>query len=390
MRVKPKFQFAVPVWGDSYVRTFLQYSLPSQLAPENIPSLEGQHSYTIYTTNEDRERIASSEAFKALQRTIEVDIHTIESVGQKYDIKSNCYRQALHRAAQRGAAVFLLNADIVLADGFVQKIVTLLSSGKRVIEVPGPRGILNAIGRELEQWRDGIAINISPIALGALWFKNIHPLLRMHFVEGEEGAAFHPSHLYWSVAQEGIVARCFHLYPIVVYPKNSPADFTTTIDDDLVGNLAIARREIFLAQDSRDLFCCELSPPEQYVGDIARRGNIDRYVDFYASHSGHNIRNLEKEIIISGVRILGPDWRSVRLKSKLFARDLIRRYRWHQFCQLLRRGRGWISRKLKSAIPAFIKPVLRRGGEWIFRNLKRAIPAFVKPALRRIRAALKS
>jgi len=51
MGAAPLLHFVVPVWGESYVKTFLDYCLPAQLSPENIPFLgkNGNHGYTIYS-----------------------------------------------------------------------------------------------------------------------------------------------------------------------------------------------------------------------------------------------------------------------------------------------------------------------------------------------------
>jgi len=371
----------VPIWGEGYVKTFLDYSLPTQLAPDNIPLLDKsvEHSYCIYTTRSDYEHIADAAVFHALQRAISVTVEYIDaelastrrvSADAKYQIKSNCYRHALQRASERGAAVVALNADILLANGFVRTCVNLLYGGKRIIEVPGPRGLRDPIGETLiSRYRasDGVSLVIDPVELSAVWMKHLHPLLRMHFVEGVEGAAFHPSHLYWAVGEEGIVARCFHLYPIVVFPRrNTSVNFSTTIDDDLVANLGLPSDEIFVAQDSREIFCCELSPPEHYVGDIARRGDVGRYVEFFMNHGKHNIGNLEKEILISGAEDLSAQWRGRRKQSARFAHKLIKKY------QKANRARDTMARRQRRLA-----------------SLKRLIPAPVKAVLKRVRATIR-
>lgn len=283
--------------------------------------------------------------------------------GAKYIVKGNCYRRALREASGRGTAVALLNADVVLADGFVRTTMDLLYDGVRVIEVAGPRGLRDPIGHALRSRyseASGVSIKINPIELSALWFRRIHPLLAMHFVDGPEGEPFHPSHLYWRVGNDGVIARCFHLYPIVVWPRDTSANFRTTIDDDLVSNLRFSQREVFVADDSRKMFCCELSPPEQYVGHMARRGDFDSYVAFYGSYNKRNIHNLRREIIVSGVRDLDSRWDVRRMESAQFTRRLIRE------CLLARRrqrprglwGRGiGLVRRLT---PGPVKAVLRR------------------------------
>ncbi len=240
MSAAPPLHFVVPVWGESYVKTFLDCCLPAQLSPANIPVLGagGNHCYTIYTTRSDYDRIAASAVFRALQRAITVTVEFLDAAlvsardapaDTKYRVKSNCYRHSLQRAGERRAAVVALNADILLANGFVRTAVDLLSRGKRVIEVPGPRALRDPIGRTLNaryRGADGVSITIEPTELAALWMRHIHPQLEMHVVEGPAGAPFHPSHLYWPVGEEGVVLRGFHLYPIVIDPRDSAVAFS--------------------------------------------------------------------------------------------------------------------------------------------------------------------
>ncbi len=402
MGVVPPLHFVVPVWGEGFIKTFLDYCLPAQLSPENIPVLGrgNHHTYSIHTARANYDSIMASPALQELQRAITVKIEFIDPVAPaqgttadaKYRVKSGCYRRALQDAGARGAAAVLLNADIVLANGFVRTALDLLASGKRVIEVPAPRGLRDSIGPILiSRYREphGASISIEPDELSALWVRHIHPLLRMHFVEGPKGEPFHPSHLYWKVGDEGVVARCFHLYPIVVYQKGASVDFSTTIDDDLVARLGFPDEEVFVAQDSREIFCCELSPPEQYVGHMARRGDLRSYAAFYLSYCGHNLRKLQRELIISGSHDLGPLWEARRQQSAVFTQRLLRK------CE---RERNIIA--LKKLIPPPAKAVLRCARAVFTRRLfgkceresiialKKLIPPSAKAMLRRARSVL--
>jgi hypothetical protein len=323
-------------------------------------------------------------AFDALQKVIEVRAEFIDAdvtaaqggaANAKYAVKSDCYRQALERARMHGAAVFLLNADIVLADGFVRSAVELLCEGRRAIEVCGPRGLRGPIGEALtsrHRSADGVSIAIDALELSALWLRHMHPLLQMHFVEGPDGAPFHPSHLYWKVGEEGILARCFHLYPIVVYPKDARISFTTTIDNDLVGNLGLNEDERFIAQDSREIFCCELSAPGQDVGGMARRGDLNGYVEFYVSYGERNLANLEKEIVITATRELGRQWASVSHQSGLVIEQLLKIYRDSR----IRRLAGALLERclgtLRKSVPSPIRGALKRARAAMARRLSRS------------------
>ena len=329
----PRLNVVVPVWGDAYLDTFLQYSLPAQLSAGNMPMLgaDNRHRYFIYTTDEGRRKCEGHPLLTQLAQHVTVAFKPLETLpthalSNKYRIKSDCYAMELDAASVSGAAVAMLNADILLADGFIRETLRLVGSGKRVIEVTGGRGLQDPIKAALDHGfrRDDGTISIEPLELSRLWLANLHPQLAMHNVEGPEGGSFHPSHLYWLVGQEGAIIRAFHLYPIVVKPYATPVRFLGTIDDDLVALLAPPPEERFIAQDSRELFCCELSPPEHFVGDVAWRGNRESVINFYLGYRPENIANLEKEIVISNKPALGGLWEERRRVSRDFVGELIR------------------------------------------------------------------
>jgi hypothetical protein len=326
--------FAVPVWGAGYVRTYLDVCLPTHLSDGNLGALggAGEHTYTLFTTADDFRVIEASRAFERLRGMVRVEVEILSPPGEgvnKYKLKTSCYRHAFEAASGRGAAIFALNADMVLADGFVRRSAELLERGVRLIEVPGPRGVGAAISSALNsnfRSADGVAISVSTRQLADLWLANMHPQLAQHNVEGPEGEPFHPSHLYWLVEGEGVMIRGFHLYPIVVRPPKGEISFNGTIDDDLVANLNLRDHERYLAADSRELFCCELSPAEYEVAAVTTRGNLDAIVDFYCSYSQQNADNVRHEMIITARDKLGPMWAEKHEASRRFVEHLLELY----------------------------------------------------------------
>jgi hypothetical protein len=309
----PPTYFVVPVWGEAYVKVFTEVCLPAQLSPGNIPALPniGRCQYHIYTTKNDYAAVYQSASFKNLEKLINASIHVVEpprSSEERYDKKSEIYRAAIRRAAKDDAVNFFLNADIVLADGFVRRVTELLAAGKRVIELPGPRTVKEAVRNELLQHhRDqNGAIAISPRRLAAMAIEHLHPLEGMHFWQSSgSDDRFHPSHLYWRVGKNSLLARCFHLYPIVVYPRDrmGAVRFDTTIDDDLVERACPAMEDTHVVTNSDDMFCCELSAAEHYVGSMGSRGSIDDVVDF-CFHYG---KERNAKLLKYKIRMVGGD-----------------------------------------------------------------------------------
>lgn len=319
--------FVVPVWGEAYVNLFTEVCLPAQLAPGNIPSLPniGRCQYHIYTTRDDYNAVFLSAAFKKLETLINASIHVIEpprTADERYDKKSEIYRAAIRRASKDDAVNFFLNADIVLADGFVRRTTELLAAGKRVIELPGPRTVKEAVRNAL--LRDYLdpdgAIVISPRQLTALSIKHLHPLEAMHYWESQgTDERFHPSHLYWPVGTNSLLARCIHLYPIVVHPRDrlGALRFDTTIDDDLVQRACPAMEDTHVVTNSDEMFCCELSSAEHFVGNMGTRGDVESVVDFFFSYGKErNAKLLKYPIRMIGADEPAADWKRAEAEAE--------------------------------------------------------------------------
>lgn len=336
---RPPFHVVVPVWGEQYVQNFLRYSLPSQLASGNL-DVVGRHPgslFRIFTKEENYPLLESAVAYRDLCDTVEVKVAFIDAMfdpqktyfGVKYEVKSEIYRQCLSDGFHAGAAVAMVNGDIILAQNFYEQAIAALARGARVVEVAAPRASARGLKLELDRSREGdvAALSIAPVDLARIWYRNIHPLLKMHFVDGVEGEAFHPSHLYWDVYGEGVIMRCFHTYPIVVYPEKDAVEFSTTVDDDLVDRLCLSEDQRFLACDGSQMFCCEMSPEDHYVGHITKRGEVERVVEFFRSHPNKDIRVLRREIWVPAHKNNPTRWRSKSLESEKWTEAIIRRYR---------------------------------------------------------------
>jgi hypothetical protein len=67
--------FNLVLWGESYVEKFMRFSLPSLLAPGNIPALaaSGRVVLDIYTTEADRAHLSAAPRMRALSEIARID-----------------------------------------------------------------------------------------------------------------------------------------------------------------------------------------------------------------------------------------------------------------------------------------------------------------------------
>ncbi len=360
-----EYDIVVPVWGHAFTRNFVDYSLASQLSPGNIPAISDRCiNYHIHTTPADRRNMEAHPLIRRLAKYANITFSDIGNTDDKYAAKSVIYREAIVGAAERNRTIVPLNADIIFADGFFSCAAKLIDSGKKVIQVVAPRAQMDPFLKELKENNtfdaDGV-LSVPSLSLAGIWLRHRHSLLDMHFVDGKSGENFHPSHLYWSVGSEGIIARCFHLYPIVLSTPKTTASFDTTIDDNLVANLGVTADEVVTVKDSRNMFCCELSGQDHYVGHVCKRGEWGKAYNFLNAHSPYNFRNLSVPVQIFGEKSVTKRWSMVTMKSRFF---LVQMRVWGNLRRMITLPKMLIFAALRTILPLPLK-------NWIKRLLKR-------------------
>jgi hypothetical protein len=281
--------FIVPVWGSEYTRCFTEICLPTFLAPGNIPALPypDRHVFQIYTTPRDRAAIEASPAYHQLVRHMRVNFHRVrvaEPTRSLYplSVQSDCYRRAIRAADAADRAMFFMTPDMIIADGSLRNLATIADRPNvRAVLSTGVRLVKETVATELlaqHRVRDD-AIAIGPRPLVRMMLRHIHPMARAHFYRPNEGTeAIGLSNLYWRVDDEGIVARCFHLHPFLVYPRVKNAPFSSTVDGDYIESACPDVSETYICSDSDEFCVCELSPASRTAEPYPRNTPLSRFV----------------------------------------------------------------------------------------------------------------
>lgn len=322
--------FVTPVWGREYTRVFLEVTLPTLLAPGNIPSVPNlaECVYRIYTTPEDEEVIRGSAAYAKLSALVRVDfVHIPQLDENKYVASSDCYREGLMAAARAGAAVFTAVPDVVFADGGIASVARLLRAGKRAVFVMGLRAVKDSLVPELmSRWERQQAIVIQPRELASLLTRHLHPIGACHLYDADT-PGFHPSVLCWRVGGEGFVLHSFHLHPIAVLTGAGPLNFGGTIDDDLISNLGFRDDEVHIVDDSDEFLCGEISDRNQAVPTPPRNTTLE-IVSWMSNATGDYHRVLvQHPLRIHSADTSGQVWRAAESRAREVVTSLLAAYR---------------------------------------------------------------
>lgn len=266
--MKP-FQFSVIAWGQAYVDLLVNVSLPSQLSAGNLPAVPvtAGTQFRIFTTDEHLNEIRQSAAFRRLAALMPTRLTRVEMDGQPqpHKILTECHRHALADAAEQRANAVFVSPDGIYAEGSHARLVQLARAGMEVVMVSSIRlslsGMLPALKRRFPYDAQG-ALAIQPRQLVRLTMEHPHRITRELFWPPTSRC---PSHLYWPVGDEGILARCFHVHPMMVAPPPESVSFDSTIDGDYVWRAFPDLKRIYVVRDSDELCVGEISRDEFHI-----------------------------------------------------------------------------------------------------------------------------
>jgi hypothetical protein len=285
-----KWHFINVVWGEAFVRMFLNASLPTQLCQGNLPYIAGRHEcrYKLYTTPADLDFIMQHAAYQRLSEIMEVDAFVVEKIdfasASKHAIMSQCHHHAIQAAWRESAALSFLAPDMLFSKNAYFHTARLAELGKRAVLVPSFRVVQESFLPEFaEKFPIGSChcIEITSREMVALALRHVHAETLSLYVDSQN---FYPGMagvLFWPVGSEGVLARGFFWHPMMIMPRNETLAKFNTLDTDWINSHLIPNPDdIHLVRDSDEIFYVDMTsvnmvPPKGYgpfsVIDIANK-----------------------------------------------------------------------------------------------------------------------
>lgn len=368
------------VWGEAFTRLFLDVAVPNQLSSGNLRALPPGCRYRIFTAAEDVERIEGSAAFKALAEVIETDIVVIEGLDGARDRRirsmTRCHQEAVRQAARCDAGLVFLSPDAVLGEGTLDTVWRLAGTGKRAIMLPGLRLNMDTFLPALRDYLNRVALAAPPPRdLVALALDHLHPITKSLLV-GSHRFNRKPAHLYWLVDGEGIIARCFHLHPLMIYPARRGTIPLDSIDGDFVINACPDPSDVYIVNDSDEIAVFEMSPDTKNIGIKGESRFSMLHTAAYGClrcHSHHRRFFRSRIRLHAGIR--SARWRAVERKSDWTAAAILLLV---PFGRLLAAYRHWSQARAK---------VIARESKLVAREHKRELKTAKRDLRARKRAA---
>ena len=126
----------MPVWGSRYVRQFLEFCLPTMLAPGNIPALARRLpcTFVVMTSQRDEFLIRHHPAWHRLAEICDVEVQLIDDLitdGNHSTTITLAFTRAVRESGPQmlDTCFIFLVCDYLMADGALAHVLTRIQAG---------------------------------------------------------------------------------------------------------------------------------------------------------------------------------------------------------------------------------------------------------------------
>lgn len=252
-----QLDLVIAVWGDWHLDALERATLPTCLAPGNLPALARRHDcrLRIFTRRADRARIEAMPALARIRATMPVEVVAMtKSADVAAPFHLQWWRAAGTDAAERGAMVINLPPDVIFPEGCLVNLCEPLGQGKKAVLAPPQlrvvsETVLPAIAGLIDE-RGAAALSAhDTVGMG---MRHLHPLFAQVVdgnPHGRPGIEF-----LWPVADEGFLL-CQTAREIIAY---DPA--RCTVSERFLEESMEDLAEFHVSASAEDTFFLSLAP----------------------------------------------------------------------------------------------------------------------------------
>jgi hypothetical protein len=264
-------KFITAVWGESYIEAFAALSLPSFLAPANLPALAqaSDLEVVILTRREDVDTFEQYPIFRRLRATCAVHFIHIDDL-----ITTGLYGITLTLAYARAVIAcgrqmldthfVFMNADFVLADGSLRSLVNHINAGRSIVLGPSFRATAEALEPRLLAEVDAASgtLVMSPRNMARLALAHPHPTTIAKTVNQQLCHSIHPNQLFWQVDENTVLGRYYLIFMLCLKPERMITSINSFCDYAFIPEMCPSGDEVIMA-DSDEFFMLELQRRDQ-------------------------------------------------------------------------------------------------------------------------------
>jgi hypothetical protein len=271
----------MPVWGYQFISRFLEFCLPTLLAPNNIPAIarEKPCRFVLLSSVTDEPIIRSHPAWQKLEQHCTCEIWSIDDLitqGNHTATITLAFERALRRSgeAMRDTCFIFLMSDYLVADGSLKTALRTIETGASAV-LAGNFQIVAEDATPLLRQRIDLQsheIVLTPRELVRWSLAHLHPATVANIVNFGLTHNAHTNRLFWRVDENCLIGRFYLMHPIAIHPEVSDFVVGSSWDYSFVPELCPSDN-IATLKDSDDYLVVELQQ-RNYEWENLRPGPV--------------------------------------------------------------------------------------------------------------------
>src|SRR6516165_2486968 len=268
-----------PVWGYEFTQQFLNVSLPTLLAPGNLPALAETlpTEFIFLTGRRDEPMIRDSAGYRRLSEICSVSFRLIDDIithGNHSTTVTLAFAGAVRRTgeAMLDTCFFFLVSDYIVADGSFASVIKLMLGGASAVQ----SGNFQIIAEEALPWLERErapgqdALVLPPRRLMQQTLRYVHPSTIANTVNLPVSHNSHANRLFWRVDGNTLIGRFYLLHMLCIRPEITDFVIGASCDYSFIPEMCPSGNVAIMA-DSDEYLVVE-AQPRHHEADFLRLG----------------------------------------------------------------------------------------------------------------------
>ena len=282
-RSPPKaVQLLLPVWGQRFIRQFLEFGLPSLLAPGNVPAIASRLpcKFVFLTSREDASQLRDHVALRYLSSICEIQIDLIDDLitGDNYSTTITlAYARAMRAAgeAMRDTCFFFLISDYLVADGALASVIARMQAGSSGVLAGNFQIVAEDAARTFYKRfdRGTPELILPPRDLMAWALPYLHPMTAANMVNFPLCHSIHSNRLFWRADENTLIGRFYLMHMICIRPEVADFLIGSSCDYSFIPEMCPSGN-VDVLTDSDDYLVVEMQP-RRHERDFLHMGPIE-------------------------------------------------------------------------------------------------------------------
>lgn len=256
------------VWGESFIKHFLESSLPTLLAPGNVPALAANYplTFVFLTRPSDIPIFEASRAYQKLVTICNIEFISISDLIQ-FTNYSSTLTYAFDRAIRQTGDAMLktyfifLTSDYLMADGSLRGLMRYMKKGFSGICAGNFQVVEEKITPKLAPYYDTAThvMQIAPRQLIEYSLPYLHPVTIASMINQKAVHNYRANRFFYAENQDTLAGRFYLLHMLCIKPETTDYQIGSSCDYSFIpamcpsGNVAVIN-------DSDDYLVVEAQP----------------------------------------------------------------------------------------------------------------------------------